>query len=168
MQSTNQKYIILFQRQCDYLLGLHSERRKTFNNTIWKKWLENNLDPKNDAHETFVFIYNRNINTLVQDLTTCSKVDKQNMPPYIKWSFWNINETHEMTLPSLQRSYNLMLMMKRRHECWKNKDLGTSLTMKCHVESKIHLNRFIKEIVISKISKKFKKIQKNSHHFERI
>jgi hypothetical protein len=79
--------------------------------------LENNLDPKNDAHETFMLVYNKNINTLVQDLTTCSKVDKQNMPPYVEWSFRNMSDTHEMTLPTPQRYYNPMLMMKRRHEC---------------------------------------------------
>jgi hypothetical protein len=74
--------------------------------------LENNLDPKIDAHETFVLVYNKNINALVHDLTTCSKVDKQNIPPYVEWFSRNINDALEMTLP-----YNLMLMMKRRHEC---------------------------------------------------
>jgi hypothetical protein len=70
----------------------------------------NNLDPKNDAHETFVLVYNKIINALVQDSTTCSKVDKQNMPPYVEWYFRNINDTHEMTLPSPRRPYNLMLI----------------------------------------------------------
>ncbi len=77
----------------------------------------NNLDPKHDAHETFVFVYNKNINVLVQDLTICSKVDKQDMSPYVEWSFRNTNDAHEMTLPSPQRLYNMMLMMKRGHEC---------------------------------------------------
>ncbi len=99
------------------MLGFHNEKREAPNDTIRKKWLENNLDPKNDAHETFVLVYNKNINALVQDLTTCSKVDKQNMLPYVEWFFRNINHAHEMTLPSPQRPYNLMLMMKRRHEC---------------------------------------------------
>jgi hypothetical protein len=62
--------------------------------------LENNLDPKNDAHETFVLVYNKNINALVQDLTMCSKVDKQNMPAYVELSFKNITDAHEMTFPS--------------------------------------------------------------------
>ncbi len=93
-------------------MGLHNEKREALNDTIRKKWLENNLDPINDAHETFVLVYNKNINMLVQDLTSCSKVDKQNMPPYVGWSFRNKNDTHEMTLPFPQRSYNLMLMMK--------------------------------------------------------
>jgi hypothetical protein len=38
----------------------------------WKK----NVNPKNDAHETFVLVYNKNINALVQDLTTCSEANK--------------------------------------------------------------------------------------------
>jgi hypothetical protein len=71
---------------------------------------------KNDAHETFMLVYNKNINALVQDLTSCNKVDNQNMPPCVGWSFRNKNDPHEMTLPSPQRPYNLMLMMKRRHE----------------------------------------------------
>ncbi len=75
------------------------------------------MDPKNDEHGTFVLVYNKNINTLLQDLTTCSKVDKQNMPPYVEWSFRNMSDAREMTLPSPQRPYTLMLMMKKRHEC---------------------------------------------------
>ncbi len=140
------------------------------NNTIWKKWLENNSDPKNDAHERFVLVYNKNINTLVQDLTTCSKADKQNMAPYIEWSFRNMNDAHEMTLPSPQRPYNLMLMMKRRHECWwKNKDIVISSTKRCHQRWKVaHFNTFAKDIVINKISKEWKRLQFFSHNFERI
>jgi hypothetical protein len=170
MQSTNQKYIIWFQRQCEYLLGLHSEKRKVLNDKIWKKWLENNLNPKNDAHETFVLVYIKNINALVQDLTTCSQANKQNMPQYVEWSFRNTSDTHEMTLPSPQRPYNLMLMMKRRHECWwKNKDLVTSSTKRCHQRWKVaHLNTFAKNIVINKISKEWKRFQFFSHNFERI
>ncbi len=106
----------------------------------------NNLDPKHDAHETFVFVYNKNINVLVQDLTICSKVDKQDMSPYVEWSFRNINDAHEMTLPSPQRPYNMMLMMKKGHECWwKNKDLVTSSTTRCHQGWKVtHFNTFAK------------------------
>jgi hypothetical protein len=81
-------------------------------------------------------------------------------PPYVEWSFKNINDAHEMTPPSPQRPYNLMLMTKRRHECWwNNKDLVTSSTTRCHQGWKVaHFNTFAKEIAINKISKEWKKI----------
>jgi hypothetical protein len=77
----------------------------------WKK----NVNPKNDAHETFVLVYNKNINALVQDLTHVAR--RTSDATICRMVFWNMSDAHEMTLPSPQRPYNSMLMMKRRHEC---------------------------------------------------
>ncbi len=59
------------------------------------------MDPKNDAFETPMLVYNRNVDTLVQDLTINNKVDRHDMSRYGEWPFKDINDAHEMTLPSL-------------------------------------------------------------------
>jgi hypothetical protein len=61
------------------------------------------LDPKNDAYETLMLVYSRNVDTLVQDLTINNKVDGQDMLTYGEWPFRDINDAHKMTLPSLPR-----------------------------------------------------------------
>jgi hypothetical protein len=61
------------------------------------------LDPKNDAYETPKLVYSRNVNTLMQYLTINNKVDRHDMSTYEEWPFKDINDAHEMTLPSLPR-----------------------------------------------------------------
>jgi len=51
-------------RQCDYLFGFQAERRIS-ESILLQKWSRNIFDIKDDAYETTIFAYNRELDLLV-------------------------------------------------------------------------------------------------------
>jgi hypothetical protein len=61
---TNQNYRTWLHWQCDYLFGFQVERRIS-KSILLRKWLRNIFDIKDDAYETTIFAYNRELDLLV-------------------------------------------------------------------------------------------------------
>jgi len=69
-------------RQCDYLFGFQVER-KISESILLRKWSRNIFDVIDDAYETTIFAYNRELDLLVlANNITRSNVEEKSSPPY--------------------------------------------------------------------------------------
>ncbi len=73
-----------FHKQCDYLLRFQVERRIS-KSILLRKWMRNASNAKDDAYETKVFTYNRELDVLIwANFITRIDVEEESSPPYIK------------------------------------------------------------------------------------
>jgi hypothetical protein len=56
-------------------LGIQNVRKEAINHVICKKWPKKDLDPKDDACEMPILVYNKNQNVLVSNERGNSKVE---------------------------------------------------------------------------------------------
>jgi IS4 transposase len=73
-----------FHKQCDYLFKFQAKRRIN-ESILLQKWPRNNFDAKNNAYETLVLTYSRNLDLLIlANSIIRSNVEEESSPPYPK------------------------------------------------------------------------------------
>jgi hypothetical protein len=73
-----------FHRQCDYLFKFQAER-KTSKLILFWKWLNNASNVENNAYETPILAYNKELDLRVSASSiTISDVEEESSPPYPK------------------------------------------------------------------------------------
>jgi hypothetical protein len=72
----------IFHKQCDYLLGFQVDKRMN-KSILLRKWPRNSSDVVNDAYETPILAYNRELDVFVlANSITISNVEEESSPPY--------------------------------------------------------------------------------------
>jgi hypothetical protein len=78
--------------QCDYLLGFQTKRRIN-ESILLQKWPRNVSNTKDNAYETIVLAYSRELDLLVlASSITKSYVEEDNSPPYLRDVIINLKE----------------------------------------------------------------------------
>lgn len=85
-----------FHKQCDYLLKFQTNNRIS-KSILLQKWPKNASDTEDDAYETLVLAYNKelDIHVLASSITK-SDVEEESSPPYPTYVMTNSEE--EMTI----------------------------------------------------------------------
>jgi hypothetical protein len=92
LETSHGQHTWQFHKQCDYLFRFQVER-KISESILLLKWPKNVFDTKDDAYETTIFTYNRELDLLISASNiTKSDVEEESSPPYPEDSMTNSEE----------------------------------------------------------------------------